>query len=114
MLDPMEPEPATAKPRAKTSPKRKDRFAEINAFADVSMRELTRAEIAVWLLLWRDTKPNGLAKTSQVDLARRGGLSDRAVRSAITKLRKLGLLNVVAKGRTGRASTYRVRSTTKG
>ena len=64
MLDPIQSEPAPVKPTAKKATKRKDRFAEINAFVDVTMRDLTRAELSVWLILWRDKKPDGLVKTS--------------------------------------------------
>ena len=45
------------------------RFSSINQFADSLMKKLSRCEIAVWLLLWRDTKPDGLAATSQAYLA---------------------------------------------
>ena len=59
------------------------RFQSINSFIDVTMARLTPAERGVWLVLWRDTKPDGLARTSQVDMARRSGISDRAVRSLL-------------------------------
>jgi hypothetical protein len=42
--------------------------------ADFTLSALTRAEIAVCLLLWRDTKSDGTAQTSQADLARRAQL----------------------------------------
>ena len=32
-----------------------ERFAVLNAFVDFSLADLTRAEIAVWLVLYRDT-----------------------------------------------------------
>ncbi len=41
---------------------------------------------------------SGVAMTSQADIARRIGISDRAVRSAIRRLAKLGLLVVVRRG----------------
>ena len=84
--------------KAKGNPRARLRFQEVNAFLDVTMAGLTMAQRSVWLLLWRDTKPNGLAETSQVDLARRAGISDRAVRKALTRLRALGLVNVVKRG----------------
>jgi hypothetical protein len=71
---------------------------------------VARAELAVWMVLWRDTKPNGLAQTGQADIARRAGVSDRAVRDALRGLALKGLLRVVRRGRIGRgASVYRVR-----
>jgi hypothetical protein len=87
-----------------------ERFQCINAFIDVTMAGLTPAERAVWLILWRDTKPNGLAETSQASLARRAGVSDRAVRSALRRLERDGLVTVVHRGslRAG-VSVYRIR-----
>jgi hypothetical protein len=85
------------------------RFQCINAFIDATMAALAPAERAVWLILWRDTKPNGLATTSQVSLARRAGVTDRAIRSAIKRLCQEGLLTVVRRGSLrGGSSVYRV------
>ena len=87
----------------------RDRFKVINSFADFALAGLDRAEIAVWLLLWRDTKPDGLARTSQADLARRAGCSDRNVRYALRALCRAGLLTVVHQGGLNRGlSVYRV------
>jgi hypothetical protein len=88
-----------------------ERFHSINTFADFTLAGLNRAQIAVWLLLWRDTKPNGLAKTSQADLARRAGTDPRTIKRAIRRLQEAGLLVVVHRGglRCG-PSTYRVLS----
>ena len=75
-----------AKPADAREPKRKpgkrkagDRFAVLNAFVDCTAGRLSRGEILVWLVLYRDTR-NGIAKTSQADIARRAGISDRTVR----------------------------------
>lgn len=88
---------------------RRGRFEEINAFVDFTIRGLNRTEIAMWLMLWRDTKPDGLAKTSQSDLARRAGANERTVRRAIRRLTALGLLRVVHAGGLQRGpSHYRV------
>lgn len=86
-------------------------FAEINAFIDVTLARLTRAEAAVWLVLWRDTKPTGQARVSQADVARRAGVTDRAVRAALAGLREKGLVKVVRRGGSeqGRRSTGCVR-----
>ena len=65
VLPPMEPtapptnKTATNTKKAKGKPARRntgDRFAVLNTFADFTLRNLSRAEIAVWLLLWRDTR----------------------------------------------------------
>jgi hypothetical protein len=102
-------------PRGKTPGKAKgkrssrERFQSINAFLDVTLSGLGRAEAAVWLLLWRDTKADGLARTSQADLARRAGCNPRTVRRALAVLERAGLVCVVRRGglRSG-LSVYRV------
>lgn len=84
------------------------RFKVVNTFADFTMRSLGRAEIAVWLLLWRDTK-DGVARTSQKDLAQRAGVSERTARRAVQRLCRAGLLTIVHQGGVRRGpSTYRV------
>jgi len=64
----------------------------------------------VWPVLFRDTKPDGLARTSQADLARRIGRSVRTVYTALRQLETLGLLMVIRRGRVSVGATvYRVR-----
>ncbi len=112
------PKPAAHTPGAhasgsKAKPKRKhgNRFAVLNSLVDVAMRGLTQAELKTWLVLYRDTK-NGIAATGQTDIARRSGLSVRAVKGAIRKLTKRGLLVVVYRGGLNRGcSRYRVLGT---
>jgi hypothetical protein len=88
------------------------RFAVLNGFVDAELRELTRAEVAVWLVLYRDTKPDGTARTGQTDLARRAGCDPRTVRRALAALESRGLIEVPTKGRLGAGpSRYRVRGT---
>lgn len=91
------------------------RFAVVNAFVDATMADLTPAERSCWLVLWRDTKPGGLARTSQASIAKRAGISERAVRAALRGLERRGLLRVVRRGRLGQgASAYRVYATPRG
>lgn len=83
----------------------------LNNFIDFTMGQLGRKEIAVWLVLYRDTKA-GVARTSQADMARRAGVSDRTVRRALRRLESFGLLEVAYRGGIGRGvSAYRVRPT---
>jgi hypothetical protein len=97
--------PARTKDKGKTG----QRFQVINAFTDFTLAKLDRAEIAVWLILWRDTQPNGLARTSQADLARRAGCNARTVRRALQSLQKAGLVLIVRQGGWNRGlSVYRV------
>lgn len=84
-------------------------FATLNAFLDFSIAKLSRSEALVWLVLFRDTKRDGLARTAQADIARRIGADERTVKRAIIHLRKVKLLQVVKRGNlwTG-PSAYRV------
>lgn len=109
------PEEVVTKPRhPKTNGVRgkaetKGRFVVINRFADFALAGLSRAEICVWLLLWRDTKPDGLARTSQGDLARRAGKNVRTVKRAVRRLVDAGLIVIVRQGGLRKGpSTYRV------
>lgn len=86
-----------------------DRFAVLNAFVDFTLAELDRGEIAVWLTLYRDAR-DGVAQVSQVSIARRAGISERAVRKALGRLKAKGLVKIVRQGRIGKgASIYRIR-----
>lgn len=86
-----------------------NRFTELNSFVDVTLRKLGGTAAKIWMILWRDTKPNGLAVTSQTDLAKRAGVSVRTVYTALKVLESIGLLTPVRKGRIGTgASVYRV------
>jgi hypothetical protein len=96
-------------PKGKTG----ERFAVFNAFVDFALAELSRREIAVWLVLYRDTR-DGTARTSYDDLARRAGLNRRNVGRAVKRLEQLGLLKVVHRGGLRRgASRYRVKGIQK-
>ena len=101
-----------AKPTAgrKTS-KRESRlrFEVLNAFVDSGMAELSRAELAVWLALYRDTKRDGTARASLADLARRAGIDRQTASRAVGRLARRKMLQVVRPGGLNRGpSTYRV------
>jgi CRP-like cAMP-binding protein len=106
-----------ARPVTPPPPKRhtrSERFAALNAFVDfgVASAGLTPAEAIVWLVLFRDTKSDGTARTGQADIARRAGLSVRSVKLALRNLRSKGLVRVVRRGRLNAGpSTYRVHPT---
>ena len=108
--EPDEPAPPV-KPKRRAA--RSERFATLNAFADFALAALTGAEAKVWLILFRDTKAaTGTARTGQADLARRAGLSLRAVKLAVRSLRAKGMLHLVRRGRlNGGPSVYRIHST---
>lgn len=91
---------------------RSERFAALNAFADFAMADLTGAETKVWLILFRDTKRTGTARTGQADIARRAGLTVRGVQKALAALQTKGLIRVVRRGRLNAGpSSYRVQPT---
>uniref|UniRef100_A0A7C4QNU0 Transcriptional regulator n=1 Tax=Schlesneria paludicola TaxID=360056 RepID=A0A7C4QNU0_9PLAN len=86
----------------------------MNAFVDfgIAAAELTPAETIAWLVLFRDTKRDGTARTGQADIARRGRLSVRGVRKAIQSLAAKGMLMVTRRGRLNDGpSTYRLYAT---
>jgi DNA-binding MarR family transcriptional regulator len=83
----------------------------LNNFCDVTLRELSRNEIAVWLNLFRDTR-DGIACSSQMELARRCGVSDRTVRRKIKSLEHKGLLQIPYRGLQGKGmSKFRNKET---
>lgn len=123
-LPPLEPEASTSRcngkghdAKAKAGPGRRrvaaDRFQTLNTFLDTTARDLIHSQLIVWMLLFRDARDD-VARTSQADLARRSGLSERSVRRAIQALEEKGLLSVVRRGRLAEGpSSYRIRPTTK-
>jgi DNA-binding MarR family transcriptional regulator len=85
------------------------RFEILNAFVDNGMVGLSRAELAVWLILYRDTKPDGTARASLADLARRGGMDRRTASRAVGRLVRRKMLQVIRRGGLNRGpSVYRV------
>jgi hypothetical protein len=105
---PRKPTPGKASEPKGSAHKRKaaGRFRVLNSFVDFTLAELSRAEIAVWLILYRDTR-DGEAQTAMADLARRAGCVKRSVARAVQRLEALGLLKVVRRGAFRRgASVY--------
>ena len=86
------------------------RWRTLNAFVDAALADCkTRAEICVWLVLFRDVKPGGLARVGMTDIARRAGLSRRAVVGAINGLKNRRLIEVVTRGSIhGSPNAYRI------
>jgi len=114
VLPPMNPsKPCSASTNGKAEkPKRTkqtaERFGVINAFVDFTLGSLRRSEMAVWLVLWRDTK-DGTARTSQADIARRAGIGRRTVVRIVDRLQTRGLLRRVHRGGLNRGmNVYRV------
>ncbi len=98
-------------PTARRTTKRRAglRFEMLNAFADRGMADLSRAELAVWLILFRDTKSDGTARTSLDDLARRGGMDRQTASRAVGRLTRRKMLQVLKRGGLNKGpSVYRV------
>jgi DNA-binding MarR family transcriptional regulator len=101
-----------ARTPAKANGKAKERFGLLNSFVDFTMGELSRGEIIVWMILYRDSK-EGIACTAQADIARRGKIARRTVGRSLRLLAKRGLLKIVHQGGFHRGvSRYRVRGLT--
>jgi DNA-binding MarR family transcriptional regulator len=102
----------SAKPKAgrKTSKRASQlRFEILNAFVDSGMANLSRAELAVWLILYRDSKRDGIARSAVGDLARRAGIDRRSVLRALKRLRDRRMLRLLRRGGLNRGpSSYRV------
>lgn len=100
----------TTKKPGKPKGKAGERFKTLNTFVDFTLAGLSRAELAVWLILYRDTR-DGTARTGYDDLARRAGCNRRNVGRALRRLEELALLHVVHRGGLRRGvSRYRVAS----
>ena len=81
----------------------------LNAFVDTGMADLTRAELAIWLVLFRDTKRSGTARASLDDLARRAGIDRQTASRAVGKLVGRKMLQVLRRGGLNQGpSEYRV------
>jgi len=109
VLRPEHEEPSPPKKAKGGQPRRGERFAVLNTFTDFTLFGLTGAEVKVWLILFRDTKKTGTARTGQADIARRAGIDVRTVRRTLAKLKAAGLVKVVHRGKlNARPSVYRV------
>ncbi|QDT72222.1 helix-turn-helix domain-containing protein [Lacipirellula limnantheis] len=104
------PVPAKRKKNAKAA----GRFQTMNDFADLSARLVDTTAQAVWWILFRETKPNGLASVSFNQIADLIGLKRRAAMRAVQDLEEAGLLTVVKRGSLNAGpSTYRIHGTPK-
>lgn len=98
------PRPATAPARSKG-----DRWATFNAFVDGHLGAATSAEVRVWMVIYREVRPGGLAHVGMSDIARRAGLTRRGVVKAINGLKRRGMVELVTRGSVnGSPNAYRV------
>lgn len=105
--------PTPAAGNARSAARRSgDRWATLNTFVDAVLADATEAEVRVWLVLYRDVKQGGLARVGMTDIARRAGLTRRAVVNAIAALKARQAVEVVTRGSiNGTPNAYRLHST---
>ena len=109
--DAAKPEPKT--PNKKTTKRDGNRWNDLNQFIDITMRDLTPAQTAVWLTLFRDER-KGVSKSAQTYIAERCGLSRESVSRAINELERRGLVQKLHQGGLNRGlSWYRVKALNK-
>src|SRR5262249_13482337 len=80
-------------------------FETFNPFVDRGIRTLSRAGIVAYLILLRDTKPDGTARTSFGSIAARGGICRRQAIRAVRALVGRGAVQVVRRGGRGLGAT---------
>jgi DNA-binding MarR family transcriptional regulator len=93
--------------RRRRGSKADNRFIILNEFVDCTMATVSATEALVWFVLYRDVR-DGIATTSQSEIARRIGKSERQVRRLLNKLIESGTVSIIQRGGKGRPSRYRV------
>jgi hypothetical protein len=83
-------------------------FRNLAGFVDEGVRTLQRSELAIYLILIRDTRPDGTARAGLNDLAARGGMSKRSASRAVQILINRDVLRVVRRGVTGKPTLYTI------
>ena len=91
------------------------RFQVLNQFVDQSARLVGSTAVATWLVLYRETKPDGTATISHNQIGELLGIKRRTAMRATQDLIDAGLLVVTKRGHaTGHTpSTYRIKSAPK-
>lgn len=90
------------------------RFGVLNRFADTGARLVDTTAQACWWILYRETKPDGLATVSHQRIAECAGVDRKTVTRALSRLESARLLTVVRHGGWRRGpSTYRVHGAPK-
>jgi len=111
-VPPDPPQPPKQPPKATGSNGKGDKWRLYNDFIEITARDLTLAEQAVWFQVFRDAYPKGrmfVARTAQSKIAACSGLSVRHVKRAVKRLKALGLLQVLVEGSSVRGiAVYRL------
>ena len=107
-----QPLPSANKKKPPTQSKNRavNRLKMENDFLDKVGMKLKPTTRYVWLLLLRDTKPDGTAQTAITDLARRSDVSTRSIDTALKELKQAKAIEVIRRGSPESGpSIYRVR-----
>lgn len=105
---------APGQPKPKGRRRGSQRFTMLNTFMDCTLATIPRTDALVWLVLFRDARGN-TARSAQTYIARRSGLCKRTVGTAIKRLERAGLLEVLYQGGINRGlSVYRIRPLAEG
>ena len=113
-ITPPRPEPPSRVRRKEPTKGRQEaaagRFQVLNAFVDQWRRMVSPSALAVWLVLYRETKPDGLAQISHNQIADLIGLKRRATINATQELVEKGLVDIVKRGsaKTHEATKYKI------
>jgi hypothetical protein len=83
-------------------------FQNLAGFVDEGVQTLSRSELATYLILLRDTQPNGTARAGLDDIAKRGGMSRKSASRAVGSLVGKGVLTIVRRGYPGKPTLYTV------
>ena len=96
--------------KVKGKPKVRQRFRMLNTFVDRTMATILRSDALVWIVLFRDARGD-TTRVAQAYIANRAGLCRRTVGTAIKRLERAGLLDVVYRGGLNCGlSVYRIRA----
>lgn len=102
-----QPRPATNAPKSKTA---SGRFQMLNQFVDESARLVSTTAQTVWMVLYRNTRSDGLACVSHNQVAEWLGISRRTAIRSVAELVDAKLAQLITRGKSegSTPSTYRV------
>lgn len=89
---------------------RSPRWTMLNAFIDHRQRQLTSSSVRVWLVLFRESKPDGLARVTIAQIAVSAGICTRSVDNGLRELRDKRFVVLVSRGNRNKGpNIYRLR-----
>ena len=95
-------QPAVASTNGELAPRlrqpKSPRWAMLNAFVDHQMRNLSRAAVVVWWVLFRETNNQGLSRITIEQIGEKAGISVGRVSIGLRELRALKMVVQVSRG----------------